>query len=88
MPTTFGNVPANQAFVVAGKAGRATLNLGTVTVSDAGVTADSVIFLTAHPSGVCVGTLRVSAINPGTGFTITSSILTDNALVGWLRVEP
>jgi len=69
----------------AGRAGVATLALGTVTVAAPSITANSVIILT--PQTVPLALPYVSSKTPGTGFTITSLNLTDTATVGWLIVE-
>lgn len=71
----------------AGRAGTATLVLGTVTVAAPLVTANSVIFLTVQPGASPLALPYVSSKTPGTGFTITSLNLTDTATVGWLIVD-
>jgi hypothetical protein len=68
-----------------GRAGVATLVLGTKTVAAPAVTANSVIILT--PQSLPSALPYVSGIVPGTGFTITSLSLADTATVGWLIVE-
>lgn len=68
--------------------GRATLVAGTVTVTDANVTANSRIFLAHAVDGGTVGWLRVSARIAGTSFTITSSSGADTSQVDWLMIEP
>ena len=73
--------------VDAGRAGVASLVLGTVTVAAPAVTANSVIFLTVQPGASPLALPYVSSKTPGTGFTITSLNLTDTATVGWLIVE-
>lgn len=73
--------------VDAGRSGTATLALGTVTVSAPAVTANSLIFLTPQPGTLPLALPWVSAITPGTGFTISSLSATDTAKVGWLIVE-
>lgn len=70
-----------------GRAGTATLVLGTVTVAAPLVTANSVIFLTVQPGASPLALPYVSSKTAGTGFTITSLNLTDTATVGWLIVE-
>lgn len=75
-------------FIVdAGRSGTATLVLGTVTVAAPSVTANSLIFLTPQSGAAPLALPYVSALTPGTGFTITSLNLTDTAKVGWLIVE-
>ena len=68
--------------------GRSTLVSGTVTVSDANVTANSRIFLTHAVIAGSHGWLHVSARVAGTSFTITSSNGGDNSEVDWMIVEP
>ena len=68
--------------------GIATLVLGTVTVSDAGVTADSIIIITPRSGGILNGNVRVSNQTVGVSFTILSSNLADTANIGWVRIEP
>jgi DNA-binding beta-propeller fold protein YncE len=55
-----------------------------VEVADAGVTAESLIFMNAQDNNT-VGVLRVSARTAGTGFTITSSVPADTGKVAWRR---
>lgn len=73
--------------VDAGRAGTATLVLGTKTVAAPAVTANSLIFLTVQPGASPLALPYVSSIIPGTGFTITSLNLTDTASVGWFIVD-
>jgi hypothetical protein len=70
------------------KQGTATLTAGTVTVSNASVTANSRIFLTSQADGGTPGYLRVSARVAGTSFTITSSSGTDTSTVAYQIFEP
>jgi hypothetical protein len=70
-----------------GRAGSATLALGTKAVAAPLVTANSLIFLTVQPSTVPLALPYVSSVTPGTGFTITSLNLTDTATVGWFIVD-
>jgi hypothetical protein len=70
------------------KAGMATLVNGTVTVTDAGVTANTVIVVTPQETGIFSAAIRVSARSVGTSFTITGLSLTDTASVGYLCLEP
>ena len=65
------------------KHGRATLVSGSVTVSDATVTANSRIFLSGGNHHV-----HVSARVAGTSFTITSASGSDTANVDWIIIEP
>lgn len=68
--------------------GAGLLTAGSLTVNTAEVTDDSRVFLTHQTSGTAPGTLRVSARDPGVSFTITSTSVTDDAVVAWLIVEP
>lgn len=71
------------------KQGIATLVAGTVTVANASVTANSRIFLTGQDdNGGTPGWIRVSARNPGTDFTITSSDPADTSIVAYEIFEP
>lgn len=65
------------------KQGTATLTAGTVTVSNASVTATSRIFLTTQTPGGTVGSPYVSARTAGTSFTITSTSATDTSTVAY-----
>lgn len=70
------------------KHGRATLVGGTITVSDASVTANSRIFVSSAVGGGTPGWLRVSARSAGVSFTILSSSGTDTSQVDWLLINP
>lgn len=63
---------------------------GAVTVSDAGATANTRYFLTAHTLGVVTipSTYYVSARSAGVSFTITASVATDTSTIDWLAIEP
>lgn len=74
--------------VDSGRAGTATLALGTKVVSAPVVTANSLIFLTPQSGTAPLALPYVSAVTPGTGFTITSLSLTDTATIAWLIIEP
>lgn len=63
--------------------GIASLVLGTATVSAPMVTADSRIFLGCYDVSGTAGAPFVSAINPGTGFNITSTSLSDTSKIAW-----
>lgn len=68
------------------KIGQATLSLGTVTVSNAAVTTNSMVIMSvSSPSGV-QGFLSF-AINAGVDFTINSTSALDNSTIDWLIVE-
>jgi hypothetical protein len=66
-----------------GHQGLSTLVAGTVTVANASVNINSRIQVTSQTDGGTPGWLRVSSINPGVGFTITSSSATDTSTVAW-----
>lgn len=70
------------------KHGVATLVAGTVTVTDANITANSRIQLTGNSDGGTTGFHRVSARTASTSFTITSSSGSDTSTVAWLMIEP
>lgn len=70
-----------------GRAGTATLVLGTKAVAAPLVTANSIVMVTVQPGATPLALPYVSSITPGTGFTITSLSLTDTAVVGWLIVD-
>lgn len=67
--------------------GVATLVGGTVTVSNANITASSRIFLTGQNSSGTPGDLYVSARSNGVSFTITSTSGTDTRQVAYFIVE-
>lgn len=84
MPTQqFNTIPGNVSIMWPRLVGMATLVSGTVTVADSGVDSNSRIFLTAQNGGVLAGIVRISNINPGVGFTILSSVLTDTANIAY-----
>jgi hypothetical protein len=70
------------------KHGSATLIAGSVVVSDANVTASSLIYVTGNSDGGTPGWLRVSARSAGASFTITSSSGSDTSTVAWVMIEP
>lgn len=63
--------------------GVVTLALGTATVLTSKVTASSKITLSYAGPGGTVGNWKVSAIVPGTSFTIVSSSALDTSKVAW-----
>lgn len=70
-------------------AGTATLVGGTIVVSDARVTASTIILLTIqNPNLGTIGTLVVSARSAGVSFTVLSSSPLDTSLVGYVLFEP
>lgn len=81
-------VGANGVAISRIRHGRSTLVSGTVTVSDANVTANSRIFLTHAVISGSHGWLHVSARVAGTSFTITSSNGGDTSQVDWMIIEP
>lgn len=70
--------------------GKVTLAAGAATVTDANVTANTEIHLTAQVLGtVTVPTaLAVTARSAGTSFTITSANVVDTSVVAWEEIEP
>jgi len=61
---------------------------GTITVSNALVTANTRIFLTPQGTGGTAGSVSVSARTPGASFTILSTSNTDTRTVAYMLVEP
>jgi hypothetical protein len=69
------------------QAGQATLSTGgTVTVTDAAVTATSVIELTGV-GATNVGTLTVGTISAGASFVINSTTSADRRVVNWVQIN-
>lgn len=66
------------------RAGKATLSGGTITVANTTITANSIVSPT--PIGAGTGYLNYT-INPGVGFTIASSLITDTRVVSYIIVE-
>lgn len=67
--------------------GTATLNGTTaVTVTTAGITANSRVFLTIQSPAGTPGAPYVASITPGTGFTVKSSS-GDTSTVAWLLID-
>jgi integral membrane sensor domain MASE1 len=64
--------------------GTANLAGGTVTIPSGIVTASSVIFHARQSPGGTLGQLSVSAIVPGTSFTITSTSGSETSQIGYL----
>lgn len=69
------------------QAGQATLVAGAVTVTNALVTAGSIILLTRAVAGGTLGDLKVGAIVAGTSFGIASANAADTSTVNWLIVS-
>lgn len=66
---------------ITGRSGLATLVNGTIFVTNTTITASSLVLVTAQLTPL---TGQLFVVNsPGVGFTITSSILADNGVVGW-----
>lgn len=64
--------------------GVATLSGGSITVSNASITATSRIFLTSQSPGGVTGSLSVNSRVNGVSFTIRSSSILDTSVVGYL----
>lgn len=64
--------------------GTATLVSGTVTVTLPQVSSSSVVLVSRQAPSGTLGHLSVPVINPGSGFTVTSSAAGDNSVVGYL----
>lgn len=73
------------------KRGKATLSgSGTATVTEATVTANSLIFLTNIKLGTVAApkAVAVTTITPSTSFVITSADATDTSDIAWILYEP
>jgi hypothetical protein len=72
------------------KRGKATLSGGTATVTEATVTANSLIFLTNIKLGTVsvAKAVAVTTITASTSFVITSADATDTSDIAWLLYEP
>lgn len=66
------------------------LSAGTLTVSDAGATANTRYFFTAHTLGTVTVTSSyyASSRSAGVSFTVTASIATDTSTLDWMAIEP
>jgi hypothetical protein len=64
--------------------GKAALVGGTVTVSLASVTANSVVLVSRLAPSGALGRLSVPVVSPGAGFTIASDSPSENSQVAWL----
>jgi hypothetical protein len=72
------------------KRGKATLSSGAATVTEATVTANSLIFLTNIKLGTVLTAkaVAVTAIVASTNFVITSEDATDTSDIAWILYEP
>ena len=61
---------------------------GTVDIAFPGMTADTIIFLTAQNGTLNLGALGVSARVFGVGFTVLSSNPLDTRRFAWMAIEP
>lgn len=66
--------------------GTATLVAGTVSVTLPSVDTGTVVLVSRLVPGGTVGHLSVPAINSGSGFTITSSSVSDTSSIAWLAL--
>lgn len=66
--------------------GTATLVAGTVSVSLSSVGSSTVVLVSRMTPGGTAGHLSVPSVSNGTGFTITSSSVSDTSLVAWLAL--
>lgn len=64
------------------------MTAGSITVTDANVTANTIIMLTEQSTGGTAGSVRVSSRTAGTSFVITSTSGTDTGTVGYCMIEP
>jgi hypothetical protein len=76
----------NQSGSVVLPAGTAVLSGGSATVAQQVVTSSSLIYLTVQIPGGTVGSPYISAVTPGTGFTIASTSGADTSTVAWLVI--
>jgi hypothetical protein len=85
--TTLGSAGTNITRI---RTGQATLSAGTVAVADTNVTANTKIFVTLHTLGTVTlpSAYGVTARTPGTGFTISASLVTDTSVVDYVMIEP
>jgi len=70
------------------RVGKSTLIAGSVTVLNAAIDADTIVFLTNNQNSGTVGSLYISARTPGTSFVISSTSGADTSLVGWELRQP
>jgi hypothetical protein len=68
------------------KAGTATLTAGTVSVSLSSVSSGTVVLVSRLVPGGTLGHLSVPAVSNGTGFTITSTSVSETSAVAWLAI--
>ncbi len=71
----------------AGIVGSASLTNGSVTVNTTAVQSGSFIFLTNRTFEDTAGILRISAINPGVSFTVSSTSGSDDSDFNWLIIN-
>lgn len=69
------------------RAGNATLVGGTVTVSNATVTANTVVMLTRKTSGGTIGTAITYTLSAGASFTINSDNILDTSTFSYVLIE-
>lgn len=72
--------------ISARSAGKCTLVAGVCSAVAPSLTSNSIILLTAQ-SGVLTGVLKPASLVVGEGFDITSTILTDTAVIGWVVIN-
>ncbi len=82
-PHAFGDILSTYPIHYARRVGKVTLILGTGLVADEFINDDEIIMLTAQPGGSLLGVVRVFEIDTETSFTIRSTNLTDNAVIGY-----
>ncbi len=67
--------------------GNATLVGGTITVTNATVTANTAVMITRKTSGGTIGTALTYTLSAGTSFTITSDNVLDTSTLTWNLME-
>jgi hypothetical protein len=68
------------------KAGTATLAAGTVSVSLSSVGSGTVVLVSRMVPGGTVGHLSVPTVSSGSGFTISSTSVSETSVVAWLAI--
>lgn len=68
------------------RAGTASLTAGSVNVSRSDVTGSTVVLVSRLTPGGTLGQLSVPTVSSGSGFTVTSSSVSETSLIAWLAV--
>lgn len=78
-----GIVNSREMVMQSSDSGDSSLNLGTVTINSASVTATSSILVLPRGASAVTGLLGISAIVPGVSFTVLSGNPLDDRDVNW-----